>query len=74
MPSHEKMLTSRRLLYQLEEDRADYALGTEALQRSEATYTLDEVVRHLGMDKQHLKYSTQRQQKKHRLELDATQK
>ena len=74
MPALNKLKTSRRRLRQLEEDRADYALGMQALERTESTYTLDEVARYLGLDKYHLKFRTRRLQKKHRLELDATQK
>ena len=74
MPDHKKLERSRRLLLQLEEDRADYALGMRALERNELTYTLEEVARHLGLDKYHLRFRTRRLQKKHRLELDATQK
>ena len=74
MPDHRKIATSRRLLLQVEEDRADYALAIKALERSGPTNTLDEVARHSGMDKQHLKFRTKRLQKKYRLELDATQK
>ncbi len=74
MPDHNKLKKSRRLILQLEEDCADYALSNQVLERSEPIYTLDEVARHLGLNKQHLKYSTRRQQNKHRLELDATQK
>ena len=74
MPALNKLKKSQRLLLQLEEDRADYALGMQALQRNGPTYTLDEVARHLGLDKYHLKFRTRRLQKKHRLEFDATQK
>ena len=74
MPALNKLKKSQRLLLQLEEDRADYALGMQALERTESTYILDEVARHLGLDKYHLKFRTRRLQKKHRLEFDATQK
>ncbi len=58
----------------MEKDRADYALGMQALERNGSTYTLEEVARHLGLDKYHQKFRTRRLQKKHRLEFDATQK
>lgn len=74
MPDHRKLERSRRLLLQLEEDRADYALGMQVLECSGPIYTLDEVARQLGLDKYHPKFRTRRLQKKHRLELDATQK
>lgn len=67
MSNREKLKTSRRLLFWLEEDRADDALATEILQRNEPTYTWNEVVQQLGMDKYHLKFRTRRLQKKHRL-------
>ena len=72
MPAPNKLETSRRLLFQIEEDRADYLLTSEILQRNEPTYTWNEVMLHLGMDKYHLKFRTRRLQKKHRLEFDAT--
>jgi AraC-like DNA-binding protein len=72
MPSRKKVQASRRLLFQVEEDRADYALAIKILQRNEPTYTLGEVIQDLGMDKYHLKFRTRRLQKKHRLEFDAT--
>jgi hypothetical protein len=74
MPDHCKLEKSRRLLLQLEEDRADYTLGMQALEANGPSYSLDDVVQHLGMDKYYLKFRTRRLQKKHRLELDATQK
>lgn len=48
MPDHNKLKKSRRLILQLEEDCADYALSNQVLERSEPIYTLDEVARHLG--------------------------
>lgn len=74
MSGQKKMKTSQRWLCQLAEDRRDCEIATEILQRGEPTYTLDEVAGHLGLDKYHLKFRTKRLQKKHRLELDATQK
>lgn len=74
MPAQVKLKKSQRMLRQLEEDRADYALADKMLQRNEPTYSLDQVVKHLGMDKYYLKFRTRRLQKKHRLMLDATQK
>lgn len=74
MPTRQKMKFSKYWLYRLEEDRRDYELGMQALQEGGPTYSLDEVVQHLGMDKYHLKFGTRRLQKKHKLEINATQK
>jgi hypothetical protein len=74
MPARKKLLISRRWLQRVGEDRLDYELGMRALQENGPTYSLEEVVRRLGIDKYHLKFRTLRLQKKHRWEPDAAQK